>query len=80
MTVETVAPFLAGPASAVMVSFIVLAALYQLTTRQLLPMLSKALTRHLDALDKLVQTNQADHREIITCLNRIETRIGGQNE
>ena len=69
---ESVAPFLAGPAAAVVIMLLVLAALYQVTTKQLFPLLSAAATRHLDALDELVKTNQADHQAIIVALKGLE--------
>ena len=52
--IETVAPFLAGPAAAVLVMLLVLGGLWQLVTKQLVPLASAALERHLNALDKLV--------------------------
>ena len=72
---ETVAPFLAGPAAAVLVMLLVLGGLWQLVTKQLVPLGSAALDRHLNALDKLVETNQKDHQAIILCLNRIDQRL-----
>ena len=69
---ESIAPFLAGPAAAVMIMLLVLAALYQLTTKQLIPLLSAAGTRHLNALDELVKTNREDHQAIIVALKGLE--------
>lgn len=82
MNIETVAPFAAGPASAVIVMLMVLGALYQLTTRQLIPLASKALDRHLAALDELVKVNREDHaqhrqdhQQIILTLQRLDREV-----
>lgn len=82
MDIETVAPFAAGPASAVIVMLMVLGALYQLTTRQLIPLASKALDRHLAALDELVKSNREDHaqhrqdhQQIILTLQRLDREV-----
>ena len=69
---ETAAPFLAGPAAALLIMLLVLAALYQVTTKQLIPLLSAAATRHLNALDELVKTNREDHQAIIVALKGLE--------
>jgi hypothetical protein len=74
-SLEPFAPFLAGPAAAVLVMLLVLGALYQLTTKQLVPLLASALDRHLKALDTLVETNQKDHQVIILALEGIRARM-----
>lgn len=62
MNMEALAPFVAGPASAVFVMLLVLVGLWKLVVDKLIPLMSAALNRHLEALDKLVETNQADHQ------------------
>ena len=74
-TAEALAPFLAGPASAVFVMLILLLGLWKLTTERLIPLMAKALDRHLNSLDELVATNNADHRAMAECLQRIEVKL-----
>ena len=77
---EALAPFLAGPASAVFVMLILLLGLWKLTTEKLIPLLSAALNRHLDSLDELVSGNREDHRVMVECLQRIEVKIDSDKE
>ena len=72
---ESLAPFIAGPASAVFVMLILLLGLWKMTTEKLIPMLGSALERHLKSLDSLVETNTADHKAMIECLQRIEVKM-----
>jgi hypothetical protein len=79
-TAEALAPFLAGPASAVFVMLILLLGLWKLTTEKLIPLMAKALDRHLNSLDELVATNKADHQVMVACLQRIEVKIDADRE
>ena len=79
-TAEALAPFLAGPASAVFVMLILLLGLWKLTTDKLIPLLGAALNRHLDSLDELVTNNREDHRVMVECLQRIEVKIDSDKE
>lgn len=79
-TAEALAPFLAGPASAVFVMLILLLGLWKLTTEKLIPMMAKALERHLNSLDELVATNKADHKAMVECLQRIEVKIDADRD
>tara|TARA_R100001510_G_scaffold57108_1_gene64162 strand:+ start:898 stop:1167 length:270 start_codon:yes stop_codon:yes gene_type:complete len=79
-TAEALAPFLAGPASAVFVMLILLLGLWKLTTEKLIPMMGAALDRHLNTLDELVATNKADHKAMVECLQRIEVKIDVERE
>jgi hypothetical protein len=79
-TAEALAPFLAGPASAVFVMLILLLGLWKLTTDKLIPLLGAALNRHLDSLDELVTGNREDHRVMVECLQRIEVKIDSDKE
>jgi hypothetical protein len=74
-TAEALAPFLAGPASAVFVMLILLLGLWKLTTEKLIPLLAKGIDRHLNSLDELVATNKADHAAMVSCLQRIEVKL-----
>jgi len=83
---EAIAPFAAGPASAVLVMLLVLAAIYKLVSNQLIPLASSALSRHLAALDRLVECNEEfhkqnreDHQAIIHALVDLEKTISRPN-
>lgn len=75
MNMEALAPFVAGPASAVFVMLLVLVGLWKLVVDKLIPLMSAALNRHLEALDKLVETNQADHQAIISSISELNTGV-----
>lgn len=75
MNMEALAPFVAGPASAVFVMLLVLVGLWKLVVDKLIPLMSAALNRHLEALDKLVETNQADHQAIISSINELNSGV-----
>jgi len=84
--IEAIAPFAAGPASAVLVMLLVLAAVYKLISNQLIPLASSALSRHLAALDRLVECNEQfhkqnreDHQAIIHALLDLEKTISRPN-
>lgn len=78
MDAEALAPFLAGPASAVFVMLILLLGLWKLTTLHLIPLLAKALDRHLNSLDELVTTNRNDHKLMVECLQRLEVKLDSE--
>ena len=80
MSIESLGPLVAGPASAVFCLIFMLAGLYKITVDKLLPMLGAALDRHLRSLDKLVATNTADHRAMIETLQRIDIRLSDRDE
>lgn len=72
MTAESIASYAAGPASAVIVLLLGFYAIYQLTTRHLVPLAKLGLERHLSALDALVTAQREDHGRMIQSLTRIE--------
>jgi len=59
---ETLLPYLAGPAAAVVVLVLVLAGLYKLTVKYLIPVLEKAVTRHLDQTDAMIKQSAQDQK------------------
>ena len=72
MTAENVAMYISGPASAVVVMLLFFYALYQLTSKQLIPMAGRGLDRHLQALDALVTSQKEDHARMQASLDKIE--------
>ena len=75
MDLTALGPFIAGPASAVFVMLVVLFGIWKFAVDRLLPILSAALERHLNALDELVKTNQADHKAMLESLQGIEAKL-----
>ena len=80
MSIESLGPLVAGPASAVFCLIFMLAGLYKITVDKLLPMLGAALDRHLRSLDELVATNSRDHRAMIETLQRIDIRLSERDD
>ena len=72
MSLDAIATYAAGPASAVVVMLLFFGAMYQITTKHLIPLLKIGLERHLSALDALVTQQRQDHSRIIASLVRIE--------
>lgn len=79
MNADSVAMYASGPASAVIVMLLFFYALYQLTSRQLIPMAGKGLDRHLQALDalvtsqrELVSSQREDHARMLASLDKLE--------
>ena len=75
MDLTSLGPLIAGPASAVFVMLVVLFGIWKFAVDRLLPILSAALDRHLNALDELVKTNQADHKAMLESLQGIEAKL-----
>lgn len=86
MTVESLAMYVSGPASAVIVMLLFFYALYQLTSKQLIPMAGRGLDRHLQALDalvtsqkELVTSQREDHARMLASLDKIEEHCRGRS-
>ena len=75
MTIEAIAPLLAGPAAAVLVMVMVLAAVYQVTTKQLIPLASSWVDRHLWSLDYLVKGIREDNAAMLASMTSLESKI-----
>ena len=74
-TVESLAPFLAGPASSVFIMLLLLLGIFKVVKDQLIPLLAAALDRHLNQLDELVTGNRDDHKLMVEALQRIEIKV-----
>jgi len=59
---ETILPYLAGPAAAVVVLVLVLYGLYRLAVTYGMPMLERAVTRHLDQTDAMIKQSAEDQK------------------
>jgi len=72
---SSIAPLLAGPASAVVVLVLVLWGLYKLVVVHFLPLASKAIDRHLGQIDKLIETQRDESKGILKALTAIDKRL-----
>ena len=74
---SSLAPLLAGPASAVIVLVLVLWGLYVLVVKHFLPLASRAIDRHLTQIDRLVEGQRDESKGILAALGAIERSLGG---
>lgn len=72
---SSLAPLLAGPASAVVVLVLVLWGLYTLVVKHFLPLAAKSVDRHLGQIDKLIETQRDESKGILKALTAIDRRL-----
>lgn len=60
---ETMLPYLAGPAGAVFALLVVIYGLYKLADTRLIPVVEKFIGRHLEQIDRLIASHDRD-REV----------------
>ena len=71
----SLAPLLAGPAAAVAVLLLVGGAAYRLVVQLLLPMMGKAIDRHMNQIDELIKVQKAESQAITNTLASIDRRL-----
>ncbi len=71
----TLAPLLSGPASAVAVLVGVGVAAYRIIAQMLIPLLSRAVDRHLSQIDELLRNQKAESNAIAKTLASIDRRL-----
>ena len=74
-TVNAIAPYLSGPGAAVLVLLMVLAALYAIVVKHLVPMIGAMGKRHLDQIDSLIANQKAESSAITKTLASIDRRL-----
>lgn len=72
---NSLAPLLAGPASAVLVLLLVGGAAYRLVVQLLLPMMGRAIDRHMNQIDELIKVQKAESKAITNTLASIDRRL-----
>ena len=72
---SSLAPLLAGPASAVIVLVLVLWGLYVLAAKHLVPLGAALGKRHLDQIDELIKVQRAEGNAIAKTLTSIDRRL-----
>lgn len=71
----TLAPLLSGPASAVAVLVGVGIGVYRIVAQMLIPLLSRAVDRHLGQIDELLKNQKAESKAITQTLASIDRRL-----
>jgi hypothetical protein len=71
----TLAPLLSGPASAVAVLVGVGIGVYRIVAQMLIPLLSRAVDRHLGQIDELLKNQKAESKAITATLASIDRRL-----
>jgi hypothetical protein len=72
---STLAPYLAGPGAAVLVLLLVGGAAYRLAVQILLPMVGKAIDRHMNQIDELIKVQKTESKAITNTLASIDRRL-----
>lgn len=73
--VTALAPYLAGPGAAVTALMVVLAGLYALVVKQIMPLANRALDAHLTRIDTLIKQSQDMSHDITRTLASIDKRL-----
>ncbi len=74
---ESILPYVAGPAAAVFVLLLVLFAIYKLTVIHILPIARAAIGRHLDQIDQLISSHDADRAAWVSQIQAVRTEMSG---
>jgi len=71
----SLAPYLASPGAAVLVLLLVGGAAYRLLVQILIPMMGKAVDRHMNQIDELIKVQKAESKAITATLSSIDRRL-----
>ena len=74
MSIEAIAPFLAGPASAVFLAILTGGALYQFSVKKVFPLIEAAVSRHLAQVDEMNTRHSEEHQRILDRLDGLQCR------
>jgi len=69
--VVSILPYLTGPAAAVIVMALVLIAIWVTFDKKIVPILSAAISKHLEQFDDLLESHKADRDETIKAFQEI---------
>lgn len=76
MTLEALAPYLAGPGAGLIICLLVGLGVYKLLRDMIVPMVQQAIKRHLDQVDSMMQQHSTEHERIIQGLDALNNKIG----
>lgn len=77
MTESQIIPLVTGPASALGICLLIGLGVYRIIGNSLVPMLQRAIDRHLDSVDTMAKAHQAEHERILGSLEKIDRKVGG---
>jgi hypothetical protein len=69
MSIESVAPYLAGPGAGLLVCLLVGAGIYKLVATKIVPLIEGAVNRHLKQIDDMAERHAAEHTAILESLS-----------
>ena len=75
MTVEALAPYLAGPGAGLIVCFVVGLGVYKLLRDLIVPMVQQAINRHLEQVDKMMEQHSKEHEKIMEGLESLNSKM-----
>jgi hypothetical protein len=77
MTESEIIPLVTGPVSALGICLLIGLGAYRIIGQSLVPMLQRAIDRHLDSVDTMAKAHQAEHERILGSLDKIDRKVGG---
>jgi hypothetical protein len=75
MSVETLAPYLAGPGAAVIICVLVGYVAYHILMKVFLPLFKASIERHFNQIDAMMSRHDEAHAKIIEGLTALEQKI-----
>lgn len=75
MTIEGLAPYLAGPGAGLIICLLVGLGVYKLLRDLVVPMVQRGIDRHLDQVDAMMKQHSAEHSKIIEGLDALNAKI-----
>ena len=77
MTESQIIPLVTGPASGLAICLLIGLGVYRIVGNSLIPMLQRAIDRHLSSVDEMSRRHQDQHERIIAQLETVDRKIGG---
>jgi hypothetical protein len=75
MTVEAIAPYLAGPGAGLIICILVGLGVYKLLRDLIVPMVQKAIDRHLEQVDSMMEQHSREHAKIMEGLDALNASL-----
>jgi len=72
---DELVPQVTGPASALVVCLLIGLGVYKLLRDFVVPMMQRAIDRHLDQVDEIIKKHSAEHERIMAGLDAVVTRM-----
>ena len=76
MSVETLAPYLAGPGAAVIICVLVGYVAYHILMKVFLPLFKASIERHFNQIDAMMSRHDEAHAKIIEGLTALGEKVG----